>query len=102
MEMRSKDRILHSDKKLRILVMGGLGFIGSHLSRLLLHEGYQVRIFDKLYSSHNLITDIQKKIEIEEGDAERPEDVLRSLRDIDIAVDLIHTTVPGVSMQDPS
>ena len=82
-----------------VLVMGGLGFIGSHLSRLLLKEGYQVRIFDKLYVSHDLISDIQEKIEIEEGDAERPEDVIRALRDIDMAIDLIHTTVPGASMQ---
>jgi UDP-glucose 4-epimerase len=91
-----------SKDKFRVLVMGGLGFIGSHLSRLLLEEGYQVRIFDKLYGSSNLIADIQEKVEIEEGDAERPEDILRSLRDVDIAIDLIHTTVPGASMQDPT
>ena len=82
--------------------MGGSGFIGSHLCRLLLKEGYRVRIFDKLYGSRNLIEDIQDKIEIEEGDAEKAEDILRSLRDIDIAIDLIHTTVPGTSMNDPS
>jgi UDP-glucose 4-epimerase len=87
-------------KSSKILIMGGLGFIGSHLSRLLLAEGYSVRIFDKLYGSRNLIADIQGKVEIEEGDAERPEDILRSLQGIDIAIDLIHTTVPGTSMQD--
>jgi len=82
--------------------MGGLGFIGSHLSRLLLQEGYQVRIFDKQYSSRDLISDIRNKIEIEEGDAERPEDILRSLKNVDIAIDLLHSTVPGSSMNDPS
>jgi len=86
----------------RVLVMGGLGFIGSHLSHLLLQEGYSVRIFDKLYGARNLIADIEKKIEVEEGDAEKPEDVLNALRNIDIAIDLIHTTVPGASMQDPA
>jgi len=84
------------------LVMGGLGFIGSHLCRALLRCNYQVRIFDKLYGSRNLIHDIQEKVEIEEGDIEKPEDVLRSLKGIDIAIDLIHTTVPGSSMQDPA
>jgi UDP-glucose 4-epimerase len=91
-----------ANNNLRILVLGGLGFIGSHLSRLLLKEGYQVRIFDKLHGSRYLITDIQEKVEIEEGDAERPEDILRSLRDIDIAIDFIHTTVPGASMLNPA
>jgi UDP-glucose 4-epimerase len=93
---------LSVNNNLRVLVMGGLGFIGSHLSRLLLKEGYQVRIFDKLHGSRYLITDIQEEVEIEEGDAERPEDILRSLRDIDIAVDFIHTTVPGASMLNPA
>ncbi len=96
------DNNLSANNGLRILVMGGLGFIGSNLSRLLLDEGYQVRIFDKLYGSRNLIADFADKIEIEEGDAERPDDILRSLRDIDVAIDLIHTTVPGASMNDPA
>jgi UDP-glucose 4-epimerase len=102
MVMGIKDVSLCGGEKPRILVMGGLGFIGSHLSRVLLREGYRVRIFDKLYGSRNLIADIQGEIEIEEGDAERPEDILRALREIDVAIDFIHTTVPGASMNDPA
>lgn len=86
----------------RVLVMGGLGFIGSHLCRALLQNGYQVRIFDKLYSSRNLIKDIEAEVEAMEGDIERHEDVLTALDGIDIVVHLIHTTVPGSSMQDPA
>jgi UDP-glucose 4-epimerase len=91
-----------NSEKPRILVLGGLGFIGSHLSRWLLREGHRVRIFDKLYVSRHLIADVEEEIEVEEGDAERPEDIIHSLKDIDIAIDLIHTTVPGVSMKDPA
>lgn len=87
---------------MKIVVMGGLGFIGSHLSRALLGENYQVRIFDKLYTSRNLIHDIEQYVEIIEGDVERVEDVLQCLEDVDIAINLIHTTVPGSSMEDPA
>lgn len=86
----------------RVLVMGGLGFIGSRLCRALLQEGYRVRIFDKLYGSHNLISDIEAQVEIIESDIERPEDVLSALEGVDVAVHLIHTTVPGSSMLDPA
>jgi len=86
----------------KILVMGGLGFIGSHLCRFLLAEGHFVRIFDKLYGSRKLISGIQDKVEIFEGDAEKPEDVLSALENIEIAIHLIHTTVPGSSMQNPA
>jgi UDP-glucose 4-epimerase len=100
--MNSRAVAADGGEKPRVLVLGGLGFIGSHLSRLLVTEGHRVRIFDKLYGSRDLVADIQGEIEIEEGDAERPEDILRALRDIDVAIDFIHTTVPGVSMNDPS
>ena len=92
----------NTDKQMLVLVMGGLGFIGSHLCRLLLREGYRVRIFDKLYGSRHLIPDIQDQIEIVEGDAEKTEDVLRAMENVDVAIDLIHTTVPGASMTDSS
>lgn len=84
----------------RILVLGGLGFIGSHLCRLLLKQGYPVKIFDKLYGSRHLIVDIANEIEVVEGDAERTDDVIRAAQDADIIIDLIHTTVPGASMSD--
>jgi len=82
-------------------ILGGLGFMGSHLSRALLHLEYRVRIFDKLYASNQLIGDIQSQVEIVEGDYERPEDVLDVLADAEVCYHLIHTTVPGSSMQDP-
>lgn len=86
----------------RILVMGGFGFIGSRLCRALLQRGYRVRIFDKLYGSHNLIADIEPDVEIIESDIERPEDVLGALDGVDVVVHLIHSTVPGSSMLDPA
>lgn len=88
-------------KSFRVLVMGGLGFIGSHLCRHLLKEGYHVRIFDKLYGSTELIADIQQEVDIRNGDIEKSDDVLRALEGMDMVIHLIHTTVPGSSMQDP-
>jgi UDP-glucose 4-epimerase len=86
----------------RVLVMGGLGFIGSHLCRALLERGYRVHIFDKLYCSHRLIADIEERVEIHEGDMLKAEDVLDALQGVEVAVNLVHTSVPGSSMSDPS
>lgn len=86
----------------RILVMGGLGFIGSHLCRALLKQQFAVRIFDRLYTSRDLIEDLTNHVEIFEGDIERTEDVMEALDNVDIAIYLIHTTVPGSSMHDPA
>jgi UDP-glucose 4-epimerase len=67
----------------------------------MVQEGFRVRIFDKLYTSHELIEDIEPSVEVIEGDAERPRDVLDALLGGEVCFHLIHTTVPGSSMQDP-
>ena len=59
--------------------MGGLRFISSHLCRSLLKQGFNMRIFDKLYGSNHLVRDIEKELDIREGDISRPEDVLKAL-----------------------
>ena len=45
----------------------------------MVQEGFPVRIFDKLYTSRELIKDIEPCVEVVEGDVERPQDVLDAL-----------------------
>jgi UDP-glucose 4-epimerase len=85
----------------RIAVLGGLGFIGSHLCRALVHRGDKVRVFSKLYGSRELVTDIESDLEIFEADIMQPREVLDVIGDSQILIDLVHTTRPGSSMRDP-
>lgn len=85
----------------RVVVMGGLGFLGSHICRALVAHGYAVRIFDKLYALRTLVEDIASNVQIVEGDMSRTDDVLATIADAEIVINLVHTTVPGSSMRDP-
>ena len=49
-----------------VLVTGGAGFIGSHLSRALLDKGYKVRVLDNLSYGHREW--VPEKAELIEGD----------------------------------
>ncbi len=60
----------------RIAVLGGCGFMGSHICRALVRAGRPVRIFDKVYAGRELARDIEGAVEIVEGDIARPDDVL--------------------------
>lgn len=84
----------------KVLVMGGLGFIGSHICRSLIENNFAVRVFDKLYASTDLVNDCLNNLEILQGDIQKSGDVISALKDVDIVIDLIHTTVPGSSMKD--
>ena len=86
----------------RVVVFGGLGFIGSHVCRALVNAGYSVRIFDRANESHELIKDFEARIEILEGDIARLDDVAKALAGATVLLNLIHTTVPGSSMKDPA
>lgn len=85
----------------KVVVLGGLGFIGSHLCRALVSEGDNVRVFSKLYGSRELVSDFESQLEIIEADIMQPKEVLDVIGDSEIVVDLVHTTRPGSSMRDP-
>ena len=81
---------------------GGGGFIGSHLARRLLREGYEVRILDNFATGRreNLI-EISDDIEIVEGDIQSYERVHNAVRDCHVVAHL--AALPSVprSVQDP-
>lgn len=57
----------------RMLVTGGLGFIGSALTKMLVREGHTVRVFDNSSrGSVEKLGDIAKDVEIIEGDIRDP------------------------------
>ncbi|HST51635.1 MAG TPA: NAD-dependent epimerase/dehydratase family protein [Pyrinomonadaceae bacterium] len=85
-----------------VVVLGGCGFMGSHVCRALVAGGERVRVFDKVYAGRKLIRDIEPEVEMVEGDIARTDDVLSALEGAETLIHLVHTTVPGSSMNDPA
>lgn len=62
-----------------VLVTGGTGFIGSHLARRLVKEGYDVILFD-VAPNYKLIDDIKEKTRVVRGDLAVLSDVLDAVK----------------------
>jgi nucleoside-diphosphate-sugar epimerase len=65
----------------RILVTGGAGYVGSHVTRLLLERGYRVRVLDKLAWGRDSVADLagRRGFELYEGDICHIEDLVEGL-----------------------
>ena len=72
-----------------VLVTGGAGFIGSHLTEMLLLKGANIRIVDNLEngSLHNLVS-CKEKIEFIKGNLTKQEVCDKATQDIDIVLNL--------------
>lgn len=84
------------------LVLGGAGFMGSHLADALVSQGRRVRIFDlPNISTHNLKQCLHA-VEIVGGDFNNATDLSHALEDVDVVIHLVCTTLPGPSNDNPA
>lgn len=85
----------------RVLVTGGAGFIGCHLCRALLEQGYQVRILDDLVEQVHAgqkLNPVVRETELVVGNVRNLELLSRSLLGVDAVVHLAAEVGVGQSM----
>lgn len=84
----------------RVLVTGGLGFIGRHITRALLERGYEVRILDSVLEQIHAgrPASVHPEAEWLRGDIRDPVIVSRSLRGVDFVIHLAAEVGVGQSM----
>jgi len=83
------------------LILGGNGFLGSHLAEGLVKREYDVRVFDSFQTGMMNLETIKSKIEIMKGDFLNHADVLQALKGVDYIFHYISTSVPSTAIKDP-
>jgi UDP-glucose 4-epimerase len=76
---------MKKNSEIQILVTGGAGFIGSHLTKQLVKRGYKVRVLDNLSRNVNHVEDLWKRggIEFIKGDIREKMHVLEAMKGVD-------------------
>jgi UDP-glucose 4-epimerase len=85
----------------KCLILGGGGFIGSHLSHALLRRGHPVRVFERPVPEQLVAERARGPIEWVYGDFLNQSDVAEAVAGCDIVFHLISTTLPKSSNDNP-
>lgn len=83
---------------MRALIIGGSGFIGSHLVDALLKQGHAVRTFDRMPERYR---PLPRGTEFVQSDFDDTATLAEALVGVDIVMHLLSTTVPGTSILNP-
>ncbi len=87
---------------MKILVTGGAGFIGCHVSRALLAEGYEVRVLDRfidqVHGGNSVPDPVLRAVEIVNADIRDVEAVTAAVQGVDKVVHLAAEVGVGQSM----
>ena len=86
---------------MKCVILGGAGFIGSHLAPALLAGGHSVRIFDRPDREQVAAPVWRNDVEWVEGDFVNPVDGQRALAGQDVVYHLVSTTLPKSSNDNP-
>ena len=86
----------------KVLITGGAGFIGRHLSRALLEKGDEVRVLDsfidQVHGDRSAVAELGPHVEVHEGDVRDGDAVARALDGVDKVVHLAAEVGVGQSM----
>lgn len=85
----------------RFLILGGAGFIGSHLCDALLSAGHTVRLFDRLGIPPYRVFAEQEHIEWIQGDFNSSAEIEKAVVGCQVVFHLVSTTLPESSNDDP-
>ena len=87
---------------MKCLILGGGGFLGSHLCEALLVQGYLVRILDRPNLARFKPFQQHEKVEWIDGDFINRKDVDNAVSGCDIIYHLVSTTLPRSSNENPA
>ena len=85
----------------RAVVLGGAGFLGSHLVEALLARGVRVRVFDRPGADLRNLEEAGPGWTFLGGDFANEVDQDAALRDVDTVYHLVSTTIPATSNDNP-
>jgi dTDP-L-rhamnose 4-epimerase len=87
---------------MQVLVTGGAGFIGCHLSRALLAEGYEVRVLDRfveqVHGGASPSDPVLRSVDLVDADIRDADAVAHAIRGVDKVVHLAAEVGVGQSM----
>ncbi|MBI3091900.1 MAG: NAD-dependent epimerase/dehydratase family protein [Candidatus Tectomicrobia bacterium] len=84
------------------LILGGCGFMGSHLAEALLAAGYRVRLFDRQHVDTANVAHLLAEVELYEGDFTNVAEVSAAVQGVTCIFHLISTTLPSTSNDNPA
>ncbi len=100
-QLRSEDHLLNGDHSMRVLVVGGAGYIGSHAVRRLLQAGHDVRVLDNLSQGHVWAVPDGRLVRADLADSAALESALRDFQAEAVMHFAAHASVPE-SVADPA
>ncbi|MFZ4524747.1 MAG: NAD-dependent epimerase/dehydratase family protein [Chlorobium sp.] len=86
---------------MKIVVLGGGGFIGSAIIDRLLHDGHEIRVFERPRIDPYRSFRSEERVEWITGDLMSLHDIHGAIKGMDVVLHLISTTLPKSSNEDP-
>ena len=86
---------------MKVLITGGAGFIGSHMTERLLAEGHSVRVLDNLSTGQRANLPAHPALELQIGDIREANTVGQAMTDVQAVIHLAAVASVQASIDDP-